>query len=288
MSNRLSVFVFLTLVSGCRVIDAPPPPDAPKIISFLADRQQLASGETAALSWSITDATEVELTDAQGNAVKQTGDARNGAANVAPSASTVYVLRATGKGGRATAFLQISVNEPLKDTFLLAVPSSIAAGESAQLLWQARGATRVTLTGDDGFNQTLSGGVGTVQVTPAVSTQYVLSAEAANGAPPKSSLARVEVAPAVTGFHVFAQNGAYPGEPLRLSWDTLGATSVTLSERTFGQLTTLSGSGAARGEFSYALPATLPNGFNYADGFALRFTLTARGGGTVVSQTVTW
>lgn len=287
MSNRLAVFVFLTVLSGCRVIDAPAPPDAPKITSFVADRQQLSSGETAALTWSITGATEVELTDAQGHAVKQSGDVKSGAASVAPTASTVYVLRATGKGGRATAFLQISVNEPLTDTFLLAAPATIGAGEKAQLLWQARGATRVTLTGDDGFNQTLTGGLGTVEVSPLLSTQYVLTAEAANGAPPRSSLARVEVTPKVAGFHVFAEHGAYPGEALRLSWDTRGASTVTLSERTFGQLTTISGAGVARGDFSYTLPATLPNGFTYADGFALRFTLTARGGGAVASQTVT-
>ncbi len=287
MSNRQTVFVLFSLLSACRVVEAPDAPIAPQIKSFIADRQQLSSGETAALSWSISDATEVELVDAQGNQVKQSGDVRSGTASVSPTSSTVYVLRATGKGGRATAFLQIAVDEPLKDTFLLAVPATIAAGGSAQLLWQARGATRVSLTGDDGFNQTLTGGLGTVTVTPDVSTQYVLTAEAANGAPPQSSLARVEVTPKVGEFHVFAPNGAFPGEALQLSWNTLGASSVTVSERTFGQLTTLSGEAAAQGQFSYTLPATLPNGFNYADGFALRFTLTARGGGTVASQTIT-
>jgi len=287
MSNRLTVFVLFSLLSACRVVEAPVAPIAPQIKSFIADRQQLSSGETAALAWSVVDATEVELVDAQGNQVKQSGDVRSGSASVSPAESTVYVLRATGKGGRATAFLQIAVDEPLKETFLLAVPSTIAAGGSAQLLWQARGATRVSLTGDDGFNQTLTGGLGTVTVSPGISTQYVLTAEAANGAPPQSSLARVEVTPKVGEFHVFAASGAYPGEELNLSWNTLGASTVTLSERTFGQLTTLSGAAAAQGQFSYTLPATLPNGFNYADGFALRFTLTARGGGTVASQTVT-
>ena len=83
------------------------------------------------LTFTTTAATKVELTDDAGNAIQLEGAVDSGTAKVAPTRTAFYVLRATGAGGRDTAFVQIAVNEPLKDLFLIAIPAAIDSGEQA-------------------------------------------------------------------------------------------------------------------------------------------------------------
>ncbi len=288
MQTRIAAVIsVLVVVSGCRVIEPNPPPAAPRISSFTASKARIAPGEEVTLTFATTGATKVEITDDAGNQVELAGGVDAGTAKVAPTRSSFYVLRATGVGGRDTAFVQIAVNEPLKDVFLIPVPSAIESGQQAQLLWGAAGATSVTLTTGSGMPQALTGTTGAITVTPANTERYTLTAQGAPGTPPLTAIAGVEVRPVLVNAALAATDGIEAGKTLTFSWRTAGAARVTISEQTFGQLTNVTDpSSVVMGTFDYVLPAKLPSGIDVAEGLPLRFTVSAVAGDAVISKTI--
>jgi hypothetical protein len=288
MQTRIAAVVGLVLlVSGCRVIEPNPPPEAPRIGSFTASKTRIAPGEQVTLSFTTTGATKVQVTDDAGNDVALTGEVAEGSATVAPTRSSFYVLRATGEGGRDTAFVQIAVNEALKDVFLIAVPGSISSGEQAQLLWGAAGATGVTLTTGAGMPQALTGTTGAVTVSPATSERYTLTAQGAPGTPPLTAIAEVQVRPVLASATLTAIDGVEAGKTLTFAWRTAGAAKISISESTFGQLVTVTEpSSVVMGTFDYVLPAKLPSGIDVSEGLPLHFTVSAIAGDVVISRTL--
>jgi hypothetical protein len=277
----------LTVGAGCPTArPPPPPPDAPRIESFTTSKARIAAGEAVTLSFSASGATRVELTDDGGNPVQLEGSVTEGTATVAPTRSTFYVLRATGAGGRDTAFVQVAVNEPVSDVFLIAVPPVIEAGDEAQLLWGARNALSATLTTGGGVPQPLSGSTGVVSISPARSERYTLNVSGEPGTPSLRAVADVQVLPVLREAALTADDGVEAGKTLRFTWRTAGADSVTVSEATFGPLSTQTDpSDVAAGSFDYVLPATLPTGVAVANGLPLRFTVTAALGAETRSRT---
>lgn len=280
MRNLLSGLAFLLALAGCtQVIKAPPPPDAPRISSFTASSQVLNAGEPAQLSFTTVGATSVSLVDDQGQAIQLEGTVEEGGTEVSPTRTTFYVLRASGPGGGTSAFVQIAVNEPLREAFLLAVPPEIEAGERSQLLWSAPGASSVTLTERGGQATTLTGTSGTVPVTPLTSTGFRLTARGAVGTPPVDALVEISVRPAIGDFALEALNGVQPGETLTFTWQTRAAQRVVLSERTLGRLTEITDPAeVGQGSFAWVVPATVPSGMTITDGFPFRFALSAISG----------
>jgi len=284
MKNRIAVIGLVLLVGGCRVIEPSPPPEAPRINSFLASKTRVTAGETVTLTYSTTGATKVQVTDDLGNDVTLTGEALEGTATVAPTRSSFYVLRATGAGGRDTAFVQIAVNETLKDLFLIAVPATISSGDEASLLWGAPGASAVTLTTGAGMPVALTGTTGSVSVTPATTERYTLTAQGAPNTPPLTAIAEVQVRPVLSSAALTALDGLEAGKTLTFSWRTAGAARIVVSEATFGQLTTVTEpSSVINGTFDYVLPAKLPNNVDVGEGTPLRFTVSAVAGDVTVS-----
>jgi hypothetical protein len=288
MLNRIVHVVGLVLVvSGCRVVEPTPPPEAPRISSFVADKTRVASGEQVTLSFATAGATKLELRDDQGRQVELQGSVEEGTALVAPLRSSFYVLTATGVGGRDAAFVQIAVNEPLRDLFLIAVPAVINAGEQAMLLWGAQGASTVTLTTGAGTPVALTGTTGSVVVSPASSERYALTAQGAPGTPALTALSAVQVRPVLSAAGMQAATGVGPAKTLAFSWKTAGATRVTITESNFGQLTSVTdGASVANGTFDYVLPDELPNGIAVLDGLPLRFTVSAIAGDVTVTKVI--
>lgn len=288
MQTRIAAVFGVLLVSGCRVIEPAPAPSAPRIDAFTASKTRTAPGEQVTLTFATTGATKVELTDDSGNAVQLDGAVDNGTATVAPTRSAFYVLRATGAGGRDTAFVQIAVNEALQDLFLIAVPATIDSGEQGQLLWGAAGASTVTLKTGTETPMPLTGTTGSVSVAPAVTTQYTLTAQGAPGTPPLTAIAEIQVRPLLRSAGLASPDGVQAGQTVTFSWVTAGATRVTVSERNFGQLhSTSDSSQVANGMFDYVIPATLPNGIAVTDGLPLRFVVSATTGVVTVERTLT-
>ncbi|MFT3711236.1 MAG: lamin tail domain-containing protein [Archangium sp.] len=282
-----AVLGVLFAVSGCRTVEPEAPPAAPRITSFTTDKTRVAPGEQVTLTFAATGATLLELIDDAGNAIQLEGETTAGTAKVAPTRSSFFVLRATGAGGRDIAFVQVAVNEPLKDVFLIAVPAVINSGEQAQLLWGAPGASTVTLKPGSGTAMTLPGTTGTVTVSPAVTEQYTFTAQAAPGTPPLTALAEVRVRPVLSAATMVSPDGVLPGKTLTFNWTTAGATRLSISEMSLGQLVTVTdASSLTSGSFDYVVPATLPNGIEIADGLPLRFLVSATAGDTTVTKTI--
>lgn len=289
MLTRIAAVVGLVLiVPGCRVIEPNPPPEAPRIGSFVANKTRIAPGEEVTLSFTTTAATRLEVRDDSGNQVELQGDVGEGTALIAPSRSSFFILTAVGAGGRDTAFVQIAVNEPLRDLFLIAVPAAIDSGEQAVLLWGAQGATSVTLTTGAGMPQLLTGTTGSIIVTPATTERYSLTAQGAAGTPALTALAEVRVRPVLSSATMQAAAGVGATKTLSFGWRSAGASRITVTEANFGQLASITEpSSVVMGTFDYVLPAKLPNGIDVVDGLPLRFIVSAIAGDVTVTRVIT-
>jgi peptidoglycan-associated lipoprotein len=88
---------------------APPPPApvaAKPTVSISADRTSINKGESAKLSWTTTDATNVSITPEVGAVTAQ------GSTTVTPADSTTYTITASGSGGNTDGNVRITVNVP--------------------------------------------------------------------------------------------------------------------------------------------------------------------------------
>jgi len=84
----------------------PPPSSAPTIGSFTASPSNLTAGQSTILSWSVTGATTVSISNGVGNV------ASTGSASVSPTQTTTYTLTATNNTGTSTAQAAVSVSAP--------------------------------------------------------------------------------------------------------------------------------------------------------------------------------
>ena len=267
----------LLLLYGCGGSTTPPPelPAPPSIKKFEADKTRISAGESVVLTFQTENATEAELVDQNGEKVEFTGDAASGTATVTPAASSFFVLRARGEGGRDNAFVQVAVDEPLKQVSLVSVPPQIDAGETAQLIWTAFGAKGATLQSGSGdvLQIDVARGAGVVDLTPAGTTSYTL---VGTGVADKQFTATTEikVRPVLRAFEALP-GAARAGEKITFTWATAGAAQVVLSEASFGTLSTVTASNeVGNGTFEWTVPATHESGAPVVDGQPLRFTLT--------------
>ena len=144
---------------------------------FTLDKTSIINnGETATLSWSVTDSESQSIDGGVGD-VEATGTA-----TVSPTATTVYTLTAIGQAGNDTATVTLTVYQPVvailradgQDT-----TRSITRGQSAELQWNVTG---------DASQASIDQGIGNVlfasfqDVSPTTTTTYTLSASGLGGA----------------------------------------------------------------------------------------------------------
>jgi peptidoglycan-associated lipoprotein len=84
----------------------PPPAAAKPTASLSADKTSINPGDSAKLSWTTTDATNVSIAPEVGAVTAQ------GTTTVTPSKSTTYTLTASGPGGNSDATVSINVSTP--------------------------------------------------------------------------------------------------------------------------------------------------------------------------------
>jgi peptidoglycan-associated lipoprotein len=107
-----SVCMLMLIVSGCNKkpvskstgVFTPPPSTVKPTATLSADKTAINPGESARLSWSTTDATNVSIAPEVGAVTAQ------GSTSVTPAASTTYTITASGPGGNADATVRIAVN----------------------------------------------------------------------------------------------------------------------------------------------------------------------------------
>jgi peptidoglycan-associated lipoprotein len=126
-SLALSVALLLGLAAGCHKKTPPPPPppptpapapaNKPVINYFNAEPTTVTAGQPSSLSWSVSDATNVQI-DNQIGSVSPAG--RRG---VYPTATTTYHLTATGPGGTAEGDATVTVSTPPPPQPVQATPS---------------------------------------------------------------------------------------------------------------------------------------------------------------------
>ena len=149
----------------------------------------LAPGSTT-LTWDVSGADSLEI-----NGTDVTGLAQ---LVVSPAVTTVYTLTATNGDGPTTRDLTVTVNPAPVIAAFSSDRTVINAGEQVTLAWQTQFATNWTIApapGDVGA-QTIDG-VGSVMVSPAVSTTYTLTAGSAFG----SATAEVTISVAMVATH---------------------------------------------------------------------------------------
>jgi peptidoglycan-associated lipoprotein len=113
-SLLVTISVLALFVAGCgkkpvasKTPAYTPPPAAIKPTATLsADRTSINKGESAKLTWSTTDASNVSIDPEVGAVTPQ------GSTTVSPATSTTYTLTASSGGGNTDATVRISVNAP--------------------------------------------------------------------------------------------------------------------------------------------------------------------------------
>jgi peptidoglycan-associated lipoprotein len=107
-----SLFALAAFISGCKKnVAATPPaaapaPPAQPTVTLNATPASVSPGQTVTLSWSSTNATDLDIEPGIGKVAPQGSTPAN------PTQSTTYTITATGPGGSATATAEVDVTTP--------------------------------------------------------------------------------------------------------------------------------------------------------------------------------
>ena len=110
----ISACTLTFIIAGCNKkpvskstgVYTPPASMTKPTVTLSADKTSLNPGESAKLSWTSTDATNVSIAPEVGAVTAQ------GTTTITPAASTTYTITASGPGGNADASVRIAVNTP--------------------------------------------------------------------------------------------------------------------------------------------------------------------------------
>lgn len=162
-----------------------------QIVDFSASPEDIDSGSSTTLSWSITDAVSysLEAIDSSGTtAIDTTTLGMMDSITLSPTETTTYRLTASGDmGDTDMAELTVTVSFPPTVDSFTATPDtiSVGAGDTSTLSWTTSNATQIQLldltTGNMLAYTDLGNGAGEVVVQPATTTDYILFAENAGG-----------------------------------------------------------------------------------------------------------
>jgi hypothetical protein len=206
----------------------------PSIVSFSSNTDGIFTGQSAILSWNVTGATVVSIHPDIGP-VPITGTK-----SVSPASTTAYTLTASNGAGNSTALATLKVTSskvPIITTFSSS-PAAINSGESSTLTWDVIGAKSINIS--QGIGGVAS--KGSMQVTPAATITYTLTAASDYGAVTEAVTVTVDTAnaanrpgtaitktpPAITTFSA-SGNSIMLGDNITLTWDISGARTISIS-----------------------------------------------------------
>ncbi len=193
--------------------------------TLTATPASITSGQSATLSWTTTNATNVSLNQNIGAITL------NGSKSVSPTTNTTYTLTATGAGGTVTCSAPVTVIPVISEApvcTLDAAPLSIIRGQSATLSWTTLRATTISL--DQGVG--VVSATGTRTVSPTVNTTYTLTATNEGGiATCVKTITVTEPEPGPLTCDAFTAAPGTLNAPgtTTLTWATTNAASVTIS-----------------------------------------------------------
>ncbi len=191
----------------------------PTINSFTANPNPITLGSATTLSWNVSAATSLSIDQGVGTV---TGSS----ISVSPTTTTTYTLTAVNSTGSTTSPVTVIVNPPPPTiNSFTASPSSIVSGGSSTLSWNVTGATSLSI------NQGIGDVTGntSVQVTPAVTTTYVLTATNSNGSTTANTTVTIVVPPTINSFAANPTTITI-GNSSTLSWNVTGATTLSIDQ----------------------------------------------------------
>ncbi len=171
------LILFVVFLIGCN--GEPISIDSPIIDFFILDVNTIDEGESATLSWQVTDADSVTISHGIGEVNS------SGSHTVSPTETTTYILTASNSGGSVTDSVMITVN-PADEEADSTIPTIhsftsdytlISPGGSTHLSWEVSNADTVTI-------EPVLGEVsisGSAYVSPSTTTTYTLTASNAFG-----------------------------------------------------------------------------------------------------------
>jgi YVTN family beta-propeller protein len=140
-------------------------------VTIAAMPATIQAGGSSTLTWTSTNATTASLDNGIGTVPV------NGSQVVTPAATTTYKITVTGTGGSVNASVTVSISEPPPTVTITASPDTIPPGGSSTLTWTAANATSVSI--DQGIGNVQLNG--SLAVTPAVETIYIITAVGPGG-----------------------------------------------------------------------------------------------------------
>ena len=258
------VSLILLVIAGCSLT---PAGEKPVINNFTADPPAVTYGGGTTLSWRVTNAAGVDIDHGIGVAARTAGSTV-----IYPSGTTSYRMTATNASGSNSAIVTVAVGgssivsastpqqptttgiqPPLVYNFW-AEPSTLMKGSSTKLSWNVMGAYSVRIDPTVGVVKT----TGSINVTPASSTTYTLTATNSGGTVRASEEVHVlPTTPTIPAINWFAASPSsiLSGNSATLSWSTTNAKNVSISG-----IGAVAASGtrtvAPRGTTQYILEAT--------------------------------
>lgn len=205
----------------------------PTVDSFETDKALYTPGEDAVLSWTTTNATSVNIQDADGNVVVENGQPSD-SFTVNPTVTTTYTLAATGDGGTTSADATVAI-VPVIGAFSVE-PVVVRAGDDVTLTWATEGATAVDITGPDGFTfSAAADAIASGSTTTTVSSpgDFVLTAASGDLSTDDTVSVTLTNAPRIRSLTVDPA-AVTAGETTTVTWtidgiDTTAGDTVTLT-----------------------------------------------------------
>jgi len=164
-------------LTAAKVTTTIAPASSPQI-TFHADPSAIPAGGSSTLTWQVSNATAVSIDDGIGL------QPVSGSLLVTPLETTTYTLTANGDGGSASSQATVTVVPPPVVISFTATPDPVISGKTVRLHWTTANVTVVSIEGLG-----LQAPNGEVEVHPAVTTTYILTASGIGG----SSVREVKV-----------------------------------------------------------------------------------------------
>jgi hypothetical protein len=274
-TSALALGVVFGLTACPNRPQAPLPAPAPaSITSFTVSPGVLTTpGEPVTLEWGTANATDVTIEQVGVGPLELGANKLAGRLTLPLSRDAIFLMTAQGAGGSDSRATSVVVRRRARAALFSAVPATIEAGASATLVWNAPGASAVTLEEVGGARIDIGAQLesGSVRVSPNSTTTYRLTAD------DKVTTTTVSVAPTVVSFeYVGAPPG--PGERVTLRWRTASATSLTLTRVGSATPIMIPAGDVASGTTTDTVPANAP-----PDG-VLTYLLEAQGGGVTANR----
>jgi uncharacterized protein (TIGR03437 family) len=200
-----------------------PSPDAcPVITNFSVSPTSISAGQTATLSWSVSNATlenPISITGI-GSVAPSGSDAL-----LSPSATTTYTISVQSStcatvSASVTLTVTTQAAAPVVNSFTVS-PTSIAAGSDASLSWSVSNSSSVSINNGIGS----VGSSGSLSVSPSSTTTYTITALNSSGASVSSSVTLTVTAPLGNVTLVFT-NDLINGATISVNGTAVGTASA--------------------------------------------------------------